>query len=109
MPVDAAPGGERLPADEDVLLDREIGEQNRLLVDDRDPGVAGVGRAVEEDLPAVHEDRAGVRRMDSGEDLDEGRLAGAVLAHESVYLAGEEVDRHVLERLHGAERLRRVL
>ncbi len=34
--VDPAPGAQRLAADEDVLGDRQVGEQDRLLVDDRD-------------------------------------------------------------------------
>ena len=48
--VDAAPGAKRLAADEDVLEHRQVGEQRRLLVDDRDPGVASVGGPAEDDL-----------------------------------------------------------
>ena len=45
--VDAAQAAQRLPAHEDVLGDRQVGEQRRLLVDHRDPGRPGVGRAAE--------------------------------------------------------------
>jgi hypothetical protein len=37
--VDPPPCPERLPADEDVLRDREVREHDRLLIDDRDAGV----------------------------------------------------------------------
>jgi hypothetical protein len=47
--------------------------------------------------------------VDAGEDLDERRLAGAVLADEAVHLTGEELDVPVLERTHGAEALLGVL
>jgi hypothetical protein len=47
--------------------------------------------------------------MDAAEDLDERRLAGAVLPDETVHLACEELDVAVLERTHGAEVLLGVL
>ena len=110
-PVDAAPGGERLPADEDVLLDREVGEEDRLLVDDRDAGVAGVapGRSRKTCCPSTRSEPAS-GGWTPGEDLHERRLAGAVLAHErrAPRRAKRSIE-HVLERLDGAERLRRVL
>ena len=42
------PAAQRLAAHEDVLGDRQVGEQGGLLVDDRDAGVLGVGRAVQD-------------------------------------------------------------
>ena len=77
---------------------REVGEERRLLVDDRDPGVARRRRSAEHDLDAVDEQLPGVGRVHAGEDLHERRLARAVLADQSVRLAGVEVDRDVLER-----------
>ena len=41
---------------------RQVGEERRLLVDDRDAGVLGVGRAVQADRLAVDQQLAGVRR-----------------------------------------------
>jgi len=41
LPVDPPPGPQRLPAHEDVLRDREIGEQGGFLVDDGDARVPG--------------------------------------------------------------------
>ena len=90
--------------------DREVGEERRLLVDDRDPGVARVGGPAERRprAPSI-EQPAAVGRVDAAEDLDERRLAGAVLADERVGLAGVEIDRDVVERVDRAEGLRRVL
>jgi hypothetical protein len=38
--------------------------------------------------------------IEAGNDLDQGRLAGAVLAHERVNLAGLEGERDAVECLH---------
>src|SRR5881628_2794757 len=38
--------------------------------------------------------RAGVGALGARDDLDEGGLAGAVLADERVHLAGREIERH---------------
>ena len=42
--------------------------------------------------------RAGGGRLGAGEDLQERRLAGAVLAEQAEHLAGPHVERHVVER-----------
>ena len=88
-PVDAPPTAERLAADEDVLGDGEVGEQRRLLVDDRDAG--GLGRRPGRENStgaAVDGERAAVGPVHPAEDLDQRRLAGAVLAEQRVRLAG---------------------
>ncbi len=103
------PGSQRLAPDEDVLDDGEVREERRLLVDHGDPGVPGIGRPREHQLGAVDEHAAGVGCVHAGEDLDEGRLAGAVLADESVRLARVEIDRDVVERPDRPEALRSVL
>ena len=107
--VDAPAGGERLAADEDVLLDREVREEDRLLVDDRDAGVPGTCRAVEEHLVPVDEDRARVGLMHAGQNLDERRLARAVLTEKRMSLPGSQLDGHVLEGTDRSERLRSAL
>ncbi len=103
--VDAAAAAQRLAADEDVLGDRQVGEQRWLLVDDRDPALGGVARAVEEDVLAVDRQRSAVGLMDAAEDLDQRRLPGAVLADERMGLAGVELQGHVLQGVHAGERL----
>ena len=54
---------------------------------------------------AGQKDLAAIRLMHAGYDLDERRLAGAVLAKQGVNLAGVERKRDVLERLGGVEAL----
>ncbi|MGC0386981.1 hypothetical protein RKD33_007198 [Streptomyces sp. SAI-129] len=103
--VDAAEGAARLAAHEDVLGDRQVGEEGGLLVDHGDAGVAGVAGAVEDDRCAVEQHLAGVRPVHSGQRLDEGRLSGAVLAGEGVHLAGEQLQGDVPERTDRAEGL----
>ena len=105
LAVDAAEAAAGLAAHEDVLGDRQVGEERRLLVDDGDAGVAGVGRAVEDDRLAVEQHLAGVRPVHAGEGLDQGRLARAVLAGERVRLAGEQLQGDVAQGPHGAEGL----
>ena len=68
-PVDAAAAAERLAAHEDVLGDREVGEERRLLVDDRDAGGLGLGGRAEVDGLAAEQEvaarRGGGRRRRS--------------------------------------------
>ena len=91
--------------DEDVLGDVEVREDEGLLVDRGETvglrllGVREVNRS------ALHPDLALVALLDAGQDLDEGRLAGAVLADEGVDLARVERKGHVLERLRHVEAL----
>ena len=107
--VDAAEPLERLYADEDVLGDGQVGEERRLLKDDRDPGRLRLLGVVEDRLLAVEHQPTGVGPVDAGEDLDERGLAGAVLSDEAVHLAGEELYVAVLESVNGAEALLGVL
>ena len=86
-PVDSSEALERLDADEDVLGDAQVGEERRLLEDDRDAGGLRLLGVVEDRLLAVDQESAGVGAVHAGEDLDERGLAGAVLADEAVDLA----------------------
>ena len=109
-PVDAPAARQRLRADEDVLGDRQVREQRRLLEDDRDAGRVRLGGACRRRPPRPSiSTRPAVGPVHAGEDLDERRLAGAVLAHERVGLAAAQLDPAVLERAHGAEALARVV
>ena len=47
----------------------------------------------------------GVRPVDPRDELDEGRLAGAVLADEPVHLAGVQFERHAVKGAHSGELL----
>ena len=57
------------------------------------------------DRVAVEEHAARVGTVHAGDDLDEGRFAGAVLAHQGVDLARLQVERDVIERSNARERL----
>ena len=88
-----------LMADEDVFGHVEIGEEERLLVDRGDAVALRLGRAADRDRLAGQEDLATVRLIDAGHDLDQRRLARAVLAEKRVHLAGVKGQRDRLERL----------
>jgi hypothetical protein len=86
-------------AHEDVLGDGELAVEARLLVDGGDPQRLGVARVMDVHRLVVEADGPGVRLIDPGDDLDEGGLAGAVLADQGVHLAGTHVEVHMVERL----------
>ena len=94
-----------LVAEVDVLGDAEALDEVELLVDRRDPEVHRGLRVGEAHLLALPGDGALVGLVDPGEDLDEGRLAGAVLAEEAVHLAGADVEVHPAECDHSRETL----
>ena len=48
------------------------------------------------DLPALHHQPAAARRLRAGDDLDQRRLAGAVVAEQCQHLAGMDVEADIL-------------
>ena len=84
-----------------------LGNSEKILVDDLDPGAdrgdGGGGPLAA--TSAVEHNLAAVRLGDPGDDLDEGRLARAVLPHQRVDLAPMDGDAGVAERLDALERL----
>src|SRR3954454_7612271 len=107
--VDDLEGAERslaLAAEEDVLGRREVIAQGQVLVDDLDALSPRVDRLVEMDRAVVDPDLALGRREVAGDDLDQGRLAGAVVAHEADRLARLDLEAHALGRLDRADMLR---
>jgi hypothetical protein len=84
-------------ADEDVPGDAEVGEDQRFLEDRGDAPGLGVGGAAQPHALAVDEDLTAVGRVHAGHDLDQRRLAGAVLADEGVHIARQEVEPHVVQ------------
>ena len=66
------------------------------------------GRERQPDGLAVDEQLAGVGLVEAGEDLDQRRLAGAVLPEEAVDLPGEHVEVDTAQRARPAEALRQV-
>ena len=104
--VEAAEPIHELAPEVHVLDDVQVVAEREILVDDLDAERGGVLRLVDRHVLALEPELAGVRLVDPGDRLDEGRLAGAVVADERHHLAriGEEVD--VDERLDGPEALR---
>ena len=94
-PVDGAQDARRCVADEHVLGDGEVREQSRFLVNHGDAERAGLGGPVDQGGHTLEQDRAAVRLVDAGQDLDQGALAGTVLADQAVDLAGAQVHRDV--------------
>ena len=77
--------------------DRLAGEVD-LLVDGRDPRRLGLRRIVDLKWLAAQKDVARIDSVDASQRLDQGGLAGTVLAEESVHLAREQAERDVVER-----------
>ena len=67
-------------------------DEVELLVDRGDAEVHGGLRVPEAHLLALPGDRALVGLVHPGEHLDQGRLAGAVLAEQAVHLTGTDVE-----------------
>ncbi len=104
---DARRGVEPGLADEEVLGDRQLLDDLDLLRHVGDALGARVGRGGEADDLAVELDGAvvGAGRPDAGQDLDERRLAGAVVADQRVDLAGLEPEVDAAEGRHAGELL----
>ena len=100
----------RRPASEaavqrEVVHRVELEHEAEVLVDEAQP----VGHRVPERRtapPSSSATAAGVGGVVAGQRLDQRRLAGAVLAHERVDLAGPDVERRVDQRARGPEGLR---
>jgi hypothetical protein len=91
------------------VVDAQLVDQGQVLVDGVDPEGAGVVDRLEHDLLAAHEDAAGVGLVEAAEDLDQGRLAGAVVADQAEHLAPAQAQVDVGQGGHPAEALGHVL
>ena len=89
----------------DVLAHREARNEVALLMDDADAGRDRIARTLEADGRAVEPQLALVGAIDAGDDLDQRRFAGAVLAEQRVDRAAAHRQRYVLQRLHAGEGL----
>ena len=76
------------PAEMDVFRDREGLHQLEMLVHHADAGGDRLHRRREGRRVAVDDDLTGIRLIDAGEDVHEGRFAGAVLAQQRMDFAG---------------------
>src|SRR5260363_1967 len=92
---------------EDVLRDRHQRNQRQLLVDDDDAERLGIIDVTEPPLLTFEDDLALVAamRIDAAQHLHQGRLAGPVLADQSVDLARRDGEADVPQGLDIAEAL----
>src|SRR5579883_516186 len=102
-PIDPAKSAARRMAHENVLGDGEFGEEQQLLIDRGDADAPRVVRPLQMDRLAVDDHLAAVGRKHAGDDLDQGRFAGAILAEQSVRLAFGDVERDAGQRAHAWE------
>ena len=96
----------RLAAKRQVLGHRHGRDQIDLLIDRADAERARFARRFDFDRTAVEADFALVAAHRAGHDLDQGGLAGPVLAHERVDFAGLNAEIDVIERPDAGKRLR---
>ena len=89
----------RLPAtgQEDVVGHRQGRHQAQVLIDHGNPLGLGLFRAGEAAGLAKQQHLAAITAMKTVEQLDQGRLARAVLADDGMHLAPLEAKRHILE------------
>jgi len=113
-PAPLLPGRDLRPprvvgAEPDVVQDGTgLGDQD--LLEDGDDAVLLRGLGIAQlGLGPGHLDPARVGRVHPAQDLHQRALARAVLPRQGVHLARAQLERAVLERLRGAERLRHVL
>ena len=98
-----------LAIEEHVVVHGQTRHEREVLEDGVDAERARVRHRLELHLLAVDEDPAGVGLVKAGQDLDQGRFPGAVVADQTEHLAVPETERDVLERRHDAEALADVL
>ena len=103
-PADAPRGSaDEAAAKREVVHRVELVDEAEVLVDEPKPGRHVVS---ERELFALELGaRARVGRVISGQRLDQGRFARAVLSDEGVDFAGADVERHIGERASAGERL----
>ena len=82
--VDEAKPVSRLPTEEDVLSDAQVGNQVELLKDNGDPGGLCLARAAKTRAVAGKMNRALVGREDTRENVHQRRFASSVLANHGV-------------------------
>ncbi|CAM5711800.1 hypothetical protein SBADM41S_04385 [Streptomyces badius] len=95
--LEGADARRRLGAEEEVPPDRHQGDDGEVLVDGGDAPVQGVARVGEGGLLALDEEASGVVTVQPCDDLDEGGLAGAVVAEDAGDLARVDLQRDVLQ------------
>ena len=101
----ARPGNQVFLTEEQVGYNVEVVAEREVLVDGCDAERGGVAGSGDLDLLALEEHAPFVGQLDAGDRLDQGGLAGAVVADDRHDLTCVQVEVDVLERLNLAEAL----
>ena len=98
LPIDDPAPGRQL-TEVDVLCHRHLGHQVQLLIDDGDPALQRIDRALKDPLLTgqLHHPCGG--RLKTAQDLEQSGLARAVFPHQRVYRALLAGEGDVLQRL----------
>ena len=102
---DAAAAEPFLVAEQEVLVDRRVRDQRLLLKHPRDAVPVRLGEVARGEGPAMEADLACIRPHHPAQDVEQGRLAGPVLADDPDDAVGRQLDRDVVEDEVGAEAL----
>ena len=104
-PLHEAEAVGRLDAEKHVLGNRQIRRHAELLMDHGDAGRARVARRAEARRLPIEHKTAGEFRMHAGDDLHQRAFSRAVLADETMDLAGGKREVDTTKRLDAAEGL----
>jgi hypothetical protein len=88
----------RLGAEEEVPPDRHQRDRREVLEDGGDAALLGLARRVEARLLTLEQELTLVVLVDARQDLDEGRLARAVVTQHAGHLVGPDLHADVLQR-----------
>ena len=91
--------------EEEIPPDAHQRDGADVLMHGRDAAAQRIARVGELGLHAVEQDGAAARLVEAGQDLDQRRLAGAVVAEQADDLAGRHRHGDVGQRLHAGETL----
>jgi hypothetical protein len=84
-----------VPAEQEVVDERQLREQAQVLERPADPQLRHPNRPLAHQFVPVEPDRAGARPIDRGEAVEDRRLAGAVGADDGEELVPSDLERHV--------------
>ena len=90
-------------ADANVVEHRKIGKQRDVLEGAADADFGDPVRRARQDARAFHQDIAGARLIESGETVEQRRLAGAVRSDQAEDCALVHVKGHAIQRDDAAE------
>ena len=102
-PIHARQRADSVQPHADVLRHAQIRKKSGLLVDACDTEPVRDSRSEMRNALPGDIDRAAIRLVCAGDDLDERRFARAILAEQRMHFARPQIERHALERTHRAE------